>query len=38
MFTRKQEARQTFVRVVDVNESTTDPAVWGRNWPRQYDF
>ena len=37
MFTRKQEARQTFVRVVDVNETTTDPAVWGRNWPREYD-
>ena len=37
MFTRKQEARQTFVRVVDVNETTTDPAVWGMNWSRQYD-
>ena len=37
MFARKQEARQAFVRVVEVNETTTDPAVWGRNWPREYD-
>jgi len=37
IFTRKQEARQPFVRVVEVNEVTTDPAVWGRNWPREYD-
>jgi anti-sigma-K factor RskA len=27
MFTRKQEARQPFVRVVDVNKTTTDPEV-----------
>jgi nitrite reductase (cytochrome c-552) len=34
---RKDEARTRFVRVVEVNEDTTDPAIWGRNWPRQYD-
>jgi nitrite reductase (cytochrome c-552) len=37
MFTRKQEARQAFVRLVEVNEITTDPAQWGKNWPREYD-
>ena len=37
IFTRKQEQRTPFVRVVEVDESTTDPAVWGRNWPREYD-
>src|SRR3954451_11678206 len=37
MFTRKQEARMPFVRLVDVNELTTDPAEWGKNWPREYD-
>jgi len=37
IFTRKQEARVTEVRVVEVDESITDPAVWGRNWPYQYD-
>src|SRR3954467_6627176 len=37
MFTRKQEARQPFVRLVEVDEVTTDPAQWGKNWPREYD-
>jgi nitrite reductase (cytochrome c-552) len=37
IFERKVEARQPFVRVVEVNEDTLDPAVWGRNWPNQYD-
>ena len=37
IFTRRQEARQPFVRVVEVNENTVDPARWGMNWPRQYD-
>ncbi len=37
ILTRKQEARVPFVRLVDVGESTTDPAVWGVNWPHQYD-
>jgi nitrite reductase (cytochrome c-552) len=37
IFTRRQEARTPFVRVVEVTEDTTDPAIWGQNWPRQYD-
>jgi nitrite reductase (cytochrome c-552) len=37
MFGHKQDARQPFVRVVDVNEMTTDPRPWGQNWPRQFD-
>src|ERR1700752_5270878 len=37
IFERKQEARQPFVRVVEVTESTMDPKVWGQNWPLQYD-
>jgi len=37
MFTRKQEARIPFVRLVEVDELTTDPAEWGKNWPREYD-
>lgn len=37
VYTRKQEARVPFQRVVEVTEQTTDPAVWGQNWPRQYD-
>src|SRR6185503_19570428 len=37
IFERKAEARQPFLRVVEVNEDTLDPAVWGRNWPNEYD-
>ena len=37
VFERKQEARQPFVRVVEVTEDTMDPKVWGQNWPAQYD-
>ena len=34
---RQEEGRTPFVRVVEVTEDTTDPAEWGKNWPRQYD-
>lgn len=37
IFKRKYEAQTPFVRVMEVNEVTTDPAPWGANWPRQYD-
>ena len=37
IFERKQEARQPYVRVVDVTETSTDPQPWGLNWPRQYE-
>lgn len=34
---RKTEAKAAYIRVVEVTEDTTDPAVWGQNWPKQYD-
>ncbi len=34
---RKAEERNPYVRLVEVDEDTTDPEVWGTNWPRQYD-
>jgi nitrite reductase (cytochrome c-552) len=34
---RKQEARNPFYRVVELTEETEDPAVWGKNFPLQYD-
>ena len=34
---RKAEATQHVFRVVEVNEDTVDPAIWGKNYPRQYD-
>lgn len=37
IFQRKQEAKNPYVRFVNVTEETTDPAPWGINWPREYD-
>jgi nitrite reductase (cytochrome c-552) len=37
VFERKSEAKQTYVQLVEVTEDTTDPAEWGKNWPKQYD-
>jgi nitrite reductase (cytochrome c-552) len=34
---RKQEARQHFFKIVELNEDTIDPAEWGKNFPREYD-
>jgi nitrite reductase (cytochrome c-552) len=34
---RKQEARNPFYRVVELNDETVDPEVWGKNFPMQYD-
>lgn len=34
---RQQEARNPFFRVVELNDETEDPAVWGKNFPLQYD-
>ena len=37
IFERKQEAKVPFFKVVDITDDTTDPAVWGKNFPLQYD-
>ena len=37
IFERKQEAREPFLRLVDVDETTVDPKMWGQNWPFQFD-
>lgn len=37
IFQRQQEARNPFMRVVEVTDDTVDPAVWGMNFPMQYD-
>ena len=34
---KKQEARNPFFRVVELTDDTEDPAVWGKNFPMQYD-
>src|SRR5688572_17848294 len=37
IFERKTEARNPFYRVVELDDRTVDPAVWGKNFPLQYD-
>ncbi len=37
IFEHKQEARIPYVRLVDVDETSTDPVPWGTNWPYQFD-
>jgi len=34
---RKQEAKQSNFNLVQLGEQTVDPAIWGKNFPRQYD-
>ncbi len=33
----KQEAKNPFFRVVELDETTIDPATWGKNFPLQFD-
>ena len=37
IFERKQEAKYPFFRVVELGDETEDPAVWGKDFPLQYD-
>src|SRR6476661_6985133 len=37
IFQRKQEAKNPYLKIVNVDEQTTDPEVWGTNWPREYE-
>lgn len=37
IFEHKQEARNPFFRVVELTDDTEDPAVWGKNFPLQFD-
>ena len=37
IFERQQEARNPFYRVVELTDTTVDPAIWGQNFPIHYD-
>lgn len=37
IFERKQEAKDPYIKFVQVDENTIDAAEWGKNFPRQYD-
>ncbi len=34
---KKQEAKNAYVKLVEVTEDDADPAKWGTNWAREYD-
>lgn len=34
---RKEEAKRPRINVVELDEADTDPQVWARNFPREYD-
>ena len=37
IFERKQEAKNPYVRLVEVSEGTVDSAPWGVNWSREHE-
>lgn len=37
IFERKTEAKNVFYRVVEITDDMDDPAIWGKNFPHQYD-
>ena len=37
IFERKQESRNPFYRVIELTDEIEDPALWGKNFPLQYD-
>ena len=37
IFEKKTEAQNSYVQLVEVTETDTDPEKWKVNWPRQYD-
>ena len=34
---KKSEAQNPYFRVVELTDDTVDPAIWGKNFPTQYD-
>jgi len=34
---RQQEARQTYLKIVEIPQDEPDPAIWGRNFPAEYE-
>ncbi len=38
VFEHKQEARNMFYRVVELNDGVEDPDQWGKDFPQQYDL
>lgn len=34
---KREQARHAFFRVVEITDDTNDPAIWGKNFPMQYE-
>ena len=37
IYEKKSESKNTFFKVVEITDMEDDPAVWGKNFPHQYD-
>lgn len=37
MVEHKQDARSPYLRIVELDETSTDPAPWGMNWPHHFE-
>lgn len=37
IYQRKHESKQQIIALAELREDVTDPAVWGMNFPREYD-
>lgn len=37
IFEHKQDEKAPYFKVVEIDDNTDDPAVWGKNFPLQYD-
>jgi len=38
IFGHTQEAKNAFFKVVELNDNIEDPAIWGKNFPMQYEL
>lgn len=38
IYEKQQEAKNPFFRVVEIDDETDDPEIWGKNFPIQYDL
>lgn len=37
IFEHKTDARTPWLKVVELDETSVDPAIWGKNWPHHYE-
>lgn len=37
MFEHKADARSPYLRIVELDETSVDPSLWGKNWPHHFE-